>query len=39
MAPNQAGRRIDYLEIYQPDVLAPEMQSVLQYAAALFARK
>jgi hypothetical protein len=39
MAPNQAGQRINYLEIYEPDVLAPEMQSVLQYAAAMFARK
>jgi hypothetical protein len=36
MAPNPAGRRINFLEIYAGDVLAPEMQPVLQYAASLF---
>jgi hypothetical protein len=39
MTPNAAGRRISYLEIYEPDVLASEMQPVLQYAASLLTRK
>ncbi len=34
--PNAAGHRINYLEIYEPDVLADVMQPVLQYAAPLF---
>jgi hypothetical protein len=38
MEPNRAGRRVNYLEIYEPDVLADEMQSDLHYAASLFAR-
>jgi hypothetical protein len=38
MARNEAGRHIDYLEIYEGDVLAEDMQSVLQYAAQLFRR-
>jgi hypothetical protein len=36
---NGAGQHVNYLEIYRPDVLADEMQPVLQYAASLFARK
>lgn len=34
------GRRfaLQYLEIYEPDVLADEMQPVLRYGASLFAR-
>lgn len=36
MAPNKAGQHIDYLEIYEPDVTAQEMQPVLRYAASLF---
>jgi hypothetical protein len=36
MAPNTAGRRISYLEIYEGDVLSADMQSVLEYAASLF---
>jgi len=36
MAPDNAGRRINFLEIHAGDVLAPEMQPVLQYAASLF---
>ena len=36
MAPNSAGRHIDYLEIYEPDVLADDMQPVLRYGASLF---
>jgi len=39
MAPNRAGHHVDYLEIYEPDVLADEMQPVLQYGASLFGRK
>ena len=38
MRPNAAGQHVDYLEIYEPDVLADEMQPVLRYAASLFAR-
>ena len=38
MEPNAAGHHIDYLEIYEPDVLAAEMQPVLRYGASLFAR-
>ncbi len=36
MAPNSAGQHINYLEIYEPDVLADEMQPVLHYGASLF---
>jgi hypothetical protein len=36
LLPNSAGRHVDYLEIYERDVLAGEMQPALQYAAALF---
>lgn len=39
MRPNGAGQRLNYLEIYEPDVLADDMQPVLRYAASLFARK
>jgi hypothetical protein len=38
MASNSAGRHVNYLEIYEPDVLASEMQPVLRYGASLFAR-
>jgi hypothetical protein len=38
MAVNSAGRHVNYLEIYQGDVLPAEMQPVLQYAASLFRR-
>jgi hypothetical protein len=38
MAPNHAGRRINYLQIYIGDVLPADMQPVLQYAASLFPR-
>jgi hypothetical protein len=37
MQPNSAGQHINYLEIYEPDVLADEMQPVLRYGASLFA--
>lgn len=36
MQPNQAGHHVDYLEIYEPDVLAEGMQPVLRYGASLF---
>jgi len=36
MAPNKAGRHVNYLEIYEGDVLAPTMQPVLHNAASLF---
>jgi len=39
MAPNKAGRHVNYLEIHEGDVLADEMQPVLRYGASLFARK
>ncbi|MGB7622402.1 MAG: hypothetical protein WBN92_08645 [Terriglobia bacterium] len=38
MQPNNAGQHVNYLEIYEPDVLADEMQPVLRYGASLFAR-
>jgi hypothetical protein len=36
MQPNAAGRHVNYLEIYAPDVLADEMQPVLRDGASLF---
>ena len=39
MQPNHAGQHINYLEIYEPDVLAEEMQPVLRYGASLFVQK
>lgn len=36
IAPNSAGRHVDYLEIYEADVTAQEMQSTLSYGASLF---
>ena len=39
MQPNKAGQHVNYLEIYEPDVLADEMQSVLRYGASLFVQK
>ena len=38
MALNNAGRHINYLEIYEGDVLPADMQPVLEYAASLFHR-
>jgi hypothetical protein len=38
MQANKAGHHANYLEIYEPDVLADDMQPVLRYGAALFAR-
>lgn len=36
MAANKAGRHVNYLQIYEGDVLPADMQPVLQYAASLF---
>ena len=38
MAPNTTGHHVNYLEIYEPDVLADDLQPVLHYGASLFAR-
>jgi hypothetical protein len=37
MQPNNAGHHVNYVEIYEPDVLPAAMQSVLRYGASLFA--
>jgi hypothetical protein len=37
MRTNSAGKHVNYLEIYEPDVLADDMQPVLRYGASLFA--
>ena len=39
MERNNAGQHVNYLEIYEPDVLADEMQPVLRYGASLFEGK
>jgi len=39
MVPNNSGQHVNYLEIYEPDVLAEEMQPVLRYGASLFEPK
>ena len=36
MAANSAGHHINYLEIYEPDVMADTLQPVLRYGASLF---
>lgn len=36
MRPNSAGRRANYLEIYEPDVVAEDLQTVLRDGSALF---
>jgi hypothetical protein len=38
MQRNSAGRHVNYLEIYEPDVLADDLQPVLRYGASLFAQ-
>jgi hypothetical protein len=35
MKPNKAGHHVNYLEIYEADVLADEMQPVLRYGVSL----
>ena len=37
MEANRSGQRVNYLGIYEPDVVAEEMQPVLRYGASLFA--
>lgn len=37
-APNNLGEHVNYIEIYEPDVIADEMQPVLRDAASLLAR-
>jgi hypothetical protein len=39
MQPNRAGQHINYLGIYEPDVLADEMQPALNYGASLFTQE
>jgi hypothetical protein len=36
MQPNDAGQHVNYLEIYEPDVLADDMQPELREGASLF---
>jgi hypothetical protein len=38
MGANSSGRHINFLEIYEGDVLAPDMQPILRYAASLFGK-
>jgi hypothetical protein len=37
--PGDTGQHVNFLEIYEPDVLAAEMQPVLREAASMFERK
>jgi hypothetical protein len=39
MRRNPARLHVTYLEIYEPDVVAPDMQSTLQYGASLFSAR
>jgi len=36
MEPNSTGQHVNFLEIYEPDVTAQDMQPVLRYGASLF---
>jgi hypothetical protein len=36
MQTNGSGAHVSYIEIYEPDVLAADEQSVLAYGASLF---
>ena len=36
LEPNEAGKHVNYLEIYEPDVLADDMQAELRHAASVF---
>ncbi len=36
MKPNEVGQRVNFLEIYEADVTAQEMQEVLRYGASIF---
>jgi hypothetical protein len=37
LEPDTAGRHVDFVEIYEPDVLPADMQPVLRYGASKFA--
>lgn len=39
LQPNPAGLRINYLEIYEPDTVATDLQPALSYGAARLARR
>lgn len=39
MQPNPAGERINYLEIYEPDIVASDLQPALKYGASRLARR
>jgi hypothetical protein len=36
MQPNTSGQHVNYLEVYEPDVLAADLQPVLSKEASLF---
>jgi len=36
MQPNASGQHVNYLEVYEPDVLAADLQPVLNKEASLF---
>lgn len=38
MTPSPSGQHVNYIEIYTADVVADEMQPVLQYGASLFSK-
>jgi hypothetical protein len=37
LEPNKAGQHVNYLEIYEPDLLADDMQPEVRDAASVFA--
>jgi hypothetical protein len=39
MQPNPSGEHIDYLEIYEPDIVASDLQPGLNYGASRLARR
>jgi hypothetical protein len=39
MEPNKAGQHVDFVEIYEVDVVPADMQPVLKYGASLFASR
>lgn len=38
MTPNKAGQHVNYIEIYEPDIAAANLQQTLKYEASLFER-
>jgi hypothetical protein len=36
MRPNRAGRHVDFIQVYQADILSADLQPVLAYGASLF---